>query len=221
MVGFNSWEEPHEVPPIGGFHDHDVENETWVPTPLKDTKKSRMNDYPQESEFVAHRCLDDGDLKPHSTIYCSICRKNGQNIPFKNRTEYEEIRKKEIESKPWAEGTFWFEWLEEADRLEFNLPLIVEWMAFIKDNVVTVYVDYDFGMTDKFRPYESIKGGWCYNDINEKTPLDEIVKSFVQYDLFHAFCHTPLDPNYSHLHWALYGNLKDRVKVIEAPIDIQ
>jgi len=28
-----------------------------------------------------------------------------------------------------------------------------------------------------------------------------------------------MDPNYSHLHWAIYGNLKDRVKIIEAPID--
>ena len=146
-----------------------------------------MNEQPHDSEFLAHRCNDDGYLKPYATLYCSYCRHKGVNIPFKNRQEFEAANKVEIESKPWAEGIFWFEWLEETDKLEFNLPLIVEWMAFIKDNVVTVYVDYDFGMTDEFRPYESIKGGWCYNDINEKTPLDEIVKAFVQYDLFHAF----------------------------------
>jgi len=219
MIGFNSWEEPNELTPIGGFHD--VENEPYTPPIVsKPAEKSRMNEQPHDSEFIAHRCNDDGDLKPYGTLHCSYCRQHGVNIPFKNRQEYEAVRKVEVESKPWAEGTFWFEWLEEADKLEFHLPLIVEWMASVKDNIVTVYLDYDFGLTYEFRPYESIKKGWCYNNIHEQTPLDEIVKSFIQYDLFHAFCHTSLDPNYSHLHWALYGNLKDRVKVIEAPIDI-
>ena len=35
------------------------------------------------------------------------------------------------------------------------------------------------------------------------------------FDLFHAFCHCSFDPNYTYLHWALYGNLKDRVTINE------
>jgi len=119
-----------------------------------------------------------------------------------------------------AEGKFTFAWLDEGGRrLEFNPPLEVGWSAYNDNrndlNMLMVYVDYDFGMTDKFRPYSSMFHGWHYNGTTNDTPLDEVVKSFVQYDLFHAFCHTPLDPNYSHLHWALSGWLKDRVKIVD------
>jgi hypothetical protein len=123
-----------------------------------------------------------------------------------------------------AEDEMTFDQLTECDTLVFTPPLKIEWGAWKSNDGddcgnIRVFVDYDFGLTDKFSPYKSIGKGWCYNDITKDTPLPEIVKAFVQYDLFHAFCHTPIDPNYSHLHWALYGNLKDRVKVIEAPID--
>ena len=122
-----------------------------------------------------------------------------------------------------GEGDWVIDTITECDTLVFTPPLKIEWTAYRNEHplgpTTTVYVDYDFGLTDKFKPYASITGGWHYNDITINTPLPEIVKAFVQYDLFHAFCHTSMDPNYSHLHWAIYGNLKDRVKIIEAPID--
>lgn len=176
-----------------------------------------MNEQPNET-FTAHRCHD-GILRPYPVLFCSLCRQSGENIDFKNRAEYEAVKTKDLESSPFMEGTFSFEWLDECDQLIFNPPLEIEWRAWSKDGVVTVYVDYDFGLTDKFRPYESINKGWYYGGIDKDTPLADIVKEFIRYDLFHAFCHTSLDPNYGHLHWALYGNLKDRVTVIESPID--
>jgi hypothetical protein len=119
-----------------------------------------------------------------------------------------------------SEGEFTFDTLTECDTLMFNPPLKVKWSCWLNEHTGRhVYINYDFGLTDRFDPYKSIGSGWHYNEIQMDTPLPEIVKAFVQYDLFHAFCHTSCDPNYSHLHWALFGNLKDRVKVIESLID--
>jgi len=119
-----------------------------------------------------------------------------------------------------AEGKFTFAWLNECGRrLEFNPPLEVEWSAYNDSrndlNMLMVYVDYDFGLTDKFSPYSSMFHGWHYNGTTNDTPLDEVVKSFIQYDLMHAFFHCSDDPNYTHLHWALYGNLKDQTTIID------
>jgi hypothetical protein len=101
--------------------------------------------------------------------------------------------------------------------LEFNPPLNIDW-SFYPNSMPggrECFVDYDFGLTDRFRPYASIAMGWSYDDITMKTPISEVVKAFVKYELFHAFFHYQGDPNYSHLHWALSGHLKDRVKIID------
>lgn len=122
-------------------------------------------------------------------------------------------------------GEFIFDTIDEGGRkLKFNPSLKINWCAYKScdrdGEIITVYADYDFGMTDEFRPYESIYEsifrGWGYNGITKETPLSEIVKSFVYYDLFHAFYHYDQDPNYSHLHWALWGCLQSRVTVIDA-----
>jgi hypothetical protein len=51
--------------------------------------------------------------------------------------------------------------------------------------------------------------------INPKLSDEDIVRRQVEFDLAHTFDHPNYDPNYSHTHWALYGNLKDRVDNIE------
>jgi hypothetical protein len=46
--------------------------------------------------------------------------------------------------------------------------------------------------------------------------LEDILMYSIIYDLFHAFCHDPQDPNYSHYNWALCGWLKNRANVKES-----
>ena len=72
-----------------------------------------------------------------------------------------------------------------------------------------------FGLTYEIKPYSSISGGWGYDGITMRTPLPDLAKSFVKYDLFHAFFHPHFDPNYEHLHWALSGWLHNRTTMGE------
>jgi hypothetical protein len=126
-----------------------------------------------------------------------------------------------LNEKIIARGEFEFGVIAEGNRkIDFgDKPLKIEWTAYKNEHplgpTTTVYVDYDNGMTDEFKPYSSIHSGWGYGGVTKDTPLEDIIKSFVKYDLFHAFFHISDDPNYSHLHWALYGNYKDRVDATE------
>ena len=106
-------------------------------------------------------------------------------------------------------------WEGECVNLQFDPPLEIEWSAYSHNNVVTVYISYDFGMSYKIKPYESLKCGWGYNGSNDKTSLSTLIENEIKFDLFHAFTHYKDDPNYTYLHWALYGNLKDICKVTE------
>ncbi len=71
---------------------------------------------------------------------------------------------------------------------------------------------YDFGMDDEI-PLAKERN-WLYNYAGENDLIDPIrtVFSTIKFDLMHAFFHYQGDPNYSHTHWALYGNLKDRAE---------
>lgn len=123
------------------------------------------------------------------------------------------------EEKLLAKGSFSFSKIEEDGYrfIEFSTPLEVWWCLYQNPTTGhrTAYVDYDFGLSDTFCPYQSIIKGWRYDNITTETQPEEIIRAFVKYDLFHAFFHYNQDPNYTHLHWALYGNLKDRVKLID------
>jgi hypothetical protein len=52
----------------------------------------------------------------------------------------------------------------------------------------------------------------------EADPLKTIMAT-IKFDLMHAFFHYQGDPNYTHLHWALYGNLEDRVELRDPMMD--
>lgn len=69
--------------------------------------------------------------------------------------------------------------------------------------------DYDFGMTHTV-PLEK-EHNFILMHSDEKTDEEKIAFDVI-FDLFHAFFHPECDPNYTYYHWALYGNLKDRVE---------
>ena len=123
-------------------------------------------------------------------------------------------------------GKFVFDIIDEGGRkLKFSPPLVIDWCVYkqidARGDITTAYVNYDFGLTDKFKPYASISGGWGYKEITKDTPLSDIIRAFIEYDLFHAFYHYSGDPNYSHLHWALFGNLKEQTTMIEDYGDLE
>lgn len=69
--------------------------------------------------------------------------------------------------------------------------------------------DYDFGMTHTV-PLEK-EHNFILMHSDDKTDEEKIAFDVI-FDLFHAFFHPECDPNYTDYHWALYGNLKDRVE---------
>ena len=74
------------------------------------------------------------------------------------------------------------------------------------------HIEYDFGMENTI-PLTK-KHNFILYDHEDKTDFEKIVID-ISFDLFHAFFHTSDDPNYSTYHWALYGNLKDRIKAVD------
>lgn len=87
--------------------------------------------------------------------------------------------------------------------------LIISYCKCPKDYVIAV--EYDFGMVieeDAIR-----KDGFL--GLNEKSTIRDIVHKTVKFDVEHAFLHPECDPNYTTLHWAIYGWLKDRVRITE------
>jgi hypothetical protein len=109
---------------------------------------------------------------------------------------------------------------EGGDSLRFDPPLRVDWSVYCDKShpagdVTTAYITFDFGLEYQINPISTKNSGWGYHGINEDSSIEEVTVSVIRYDLFHAFCHYQGDPNYTHLHWALYGNLKDRCKIVE------
>lgn len=99
--------------------------------------------------------------------------------------------------------------------LVINPPLVVEYFHDDNDKNL-IWIEYDFGMVDKF--YIDEKRNCLINKhfgVTNKSSIKERVKVNIIYDLQHAFEHCDMDPNYEHRHWALKGNLYDRVKIIE------
>ena len=72
-----------------------------------------------------------------------------------------------------------------------------------------VYLTLDFGMPTCVTTVDNFL---AENGDSE----EDIILKTLQFDLVHAFCHPVEDPNYTHYHWALYGNLKNRVILEEA-----
>lgn len=96
-------------------------------------------------------------------------------------------------------------------------PLKVEgYFADEKDEDQSALVVYDFGMDDRISVTKDKNWIYNYSGGNEECLPIKSVFSTVKFDLMHAFFHFNGDPNYTHRHWALYGNLKDRVTADES-----
>jgi hypothetical protein len=70
-------------------------------------------------------------------------------------------------------------------------------------------------MSDKVSIHKQYN--YLYNYTNDNPECDPIKTAFsvVKFDLMHAFHHVNCDPNYTHRHWALYGNLKNNVNAFD------
>lgn len=94
---------------------------------------------------------------------------------------------------------------EDDDEIVFKegmeLSLEVVWKNF-----ASIFLETDFGMRIQISRIDNML------ITNKRTSVNDIVLKTIIFDLFHAFYHPEIDPNYTHYHWALYGNLKDRVE---------
>ena len=100
--------------------------------------------------------------------------------------------------------------LHGLGKIVFSTPLQV--CATIPDDIdEPVRYNYDFGMACKV----SVKPGhnFLYDYAGENESFDPIKTLFstIKFDLMHAFFHIEIDPNYTSMHWALAGNLRNRV----------
>ena len=59
------------------------------------------------------------------------------------------------------------------------------------------------------------QNNFLYNYSGNNNFCEPIKTAFstIKFDLMHAFFHCKCDPNYSLIHWALFGNLKDRAVI--------
>jgi len=125
---------------------------------------------------------------------------------------------------------FVFEFIKEnnGNEIYFNPPLTIEYSIYKKideetgkenypeDIPVMAYATFDFGL-EVHIPLD-IDHNWLingYNGLTKESSFDDILMNTIIFDLFHAFCHIPEDPNYSHYNWALKGWLKERATVKE------
>jgi hypothetical protein len=94
-------------------------------------------------------------------------------------------------------------------------PLVIE-VYGLDDPAGVPEVHYDFGMSYSVsvRPDDN----WLYRYMSPNSDGSnklETVIATIKFDLMHAFFHYKGDPNYTYIHWALYGILKDRVTITE------
>lgn len=134
---------------------------------------------------------------------------------------------------PKLEGKYIFAGIQEGEgvgkrTLIFNPPLVIEYDIYEKNNpdgtmnftddVKTLgYATFDFGLEVEIAldPEHNFLTKGAYEGLTNESDVIDVLMYSLFFDLFHAFCHTSLDPNYTHYHWALYGWLKDRGTVID------
>jgi hypothetical protein len=131
-------------------------------------------------------------------------------------------------------GKFIFQGIQEGEgesmrQIFFSPPLSVEFSIHEKidsetgkenypeDIQLKAYATFDFGMT--MEAAVDVENNWLvrggYEGLTKESNVVDILRNTIFFDLFHAFCHIPDDPNYSHYHWALKGWLQERALVKE------
>ena len=81
------------------------------------------------------------------------------------------------------------------------------------DPTKVAHIEFDFGLQTQIHLLP--QNNFILSHMHKDATDEERMAYDVTFDLFHAFHHTNVDPNYTHYHWALYGNLKDRVEIGE------
>jgi hypothetical protein len=110
--------------------------------------------------------------------------------------------------KKLVEGERWIEF--KGDPLSFECHYIDG--ITLEDPTKVAHITFDFGMGTEIHLLP--QNNFILTHAEAEGLSDEEKMAFdVIFDLFHAFHHTNVDPNYSHYHWALYGNLKDRIEI--------
>jgi hypothetical protein len=117
------------------------------------------------------------------------------------------------EKKTYLEAEITITELYGLGGIIFKTPLKIS-VSVLKDGD-TAYVSYDFGMDQRIPVVKERNFLHNYTGDNPECDPIKTVFSTVKFDLMHAFHHYQGDPNYSHTHWALYGNLKDRVTTFD------
>lgn len=90
----------------------------------------------------------------------------------------------------------------ELGEIKFKEPVFVD---FYYEKERVAYFTWDFGMES-----ELYLDSYFLSLKDYSTTEQKIIRQ-CHYDLAHAFFHHTDDPNYTYYHWALYGNLKDRI----------
>lgn len=99
---------------------------------------------------------------------------------------------------------------EDLNSITFAPPLKIDaYLCKDDEGFSYVNVNFDFGLSYDFGLYPSFIKDLSLDDWIGRT------KRIVEFELFHSFHHCSIDPNYSTLNWALFGNLAHRVTCSE------
>lgn len=113
----------------------------------------------------------------------------------------------ESDGKTYTDFKFIIMELHGYGTVSFNPPLIIN--GFIEQGGNEALYWYDFGMECKVSVDPEFNFLTNYRENKNKDPIQTVLNT-IKFDLVHAFNHYNGDPNYGSLHWALFGNLKDR-----------
>jgi hypothetical protein len=149
-------------------------------------------------------------------------------------------KNKEADSpEPIKHGRYIFSGIQEGGgpgsrrMIQFRKPLVIHYEIFQKKDSKTAQdcfpddvpmiaiVKYDFGLVmhaavdEKNNALITGYKGKGYEGLTKDSDVEDILMYTIIFDIFHAFCHSTLDSNYTYYHWALKGWLKDNAILVE------
>lgn len=129
-----------------------------------------------------------------------------------NNTDKVEISTKqnisEYDAKTYTDFEFVIREVYGYGILIFNPPLVVDGCMEVDGEIA--YYTYDFGMSDKVCVNRQDNFLYNYDNANAEANVLKTILNTIKYDLHHAFNHIDMDPNFTHTHWALRAELRDR-----------
>ena len=129
-----------------------------------------------------------------------------------NNTDKVEISTKqhvsEYDAKTYTDFEFLIRELHGYGTLIFNPPLVVDGSMEVDGEIA--YYTYDFGMCDKVCVNRQDNCLYNYDNTNADANVLKTILNTIKYDLQHAFNHIDMDPNFTHTHWALRAELRER-----------